>query len=298
MSKKELREKVVTEIKAMLREDDEIFIDTVDVIKLNDMHLTGILFKRGDFGATFYLEDFSDETKSPSEIAGEMVTAYETSTDVPPVELMESIKNMQTLEDIKNNLIVTLADIEKNQNFLLTVPYKEIGNGLAIICRALHADNDGCGFMCATITKDLAGSNHWDVDKMFDFAIENTIEVNPPRLYHMADALFGRSADDLLSNADKIVADDMMVLTNDSGMYGAVALFLPGVAENLLDRIQQPFFAIPSSQHEFILLPEASGYTLPALKAMCKEANETVVALNDILSDRILYVSNNEIVSY
>lgn len=295
MVKKELREKVMSEIREMLSED--ISLEAIDVIKLNDMLLSGIVFEQGEFGATLYLEDFADGSKSPADIADEMLTAYETSTAVPPVELMESIKNMQSLENMQDHLIVTLADIEKNHAFLQTVPYKEIGNGLAFICRAFHADADGCGVMCTTITTDLVKSNSWDVDDMFEAAIKNTVKVNPPKLYHMADALFGRSADDLLSNNFKIGSDDMMVLTNDSGMYGAVSLFLPGVAENLLDRIG-PFFAIPSSQHEFILLSEESGFTLPALKTMCKEANETVVALKDILSDRILYVSKNEIVSY
>lgn len=296
MIKKELREKVMSEIREML--SDNTSLEAIDVIKLNDMHLHGIIFKEDEFGATLYLEDFADESKSPADIADEMLTAYETSTAVPPVELMESIKNMQSLENMQDHLIVTLADIEKNHDFLQTVPYKEIGNGLAFICRAFHADADGCGIMCTTITTDLVESNSWDVDDMFEAAIKNTVKVYPPKLYHMADALFGRTADDLLVNENHIKSDDMLVLTNDSGMYGAVGLFLPGMVEKLLERIGQSFFAIPSSQHEYILLPESSGCTFPSLKAMCREANENVVALKDILSDNILYVSDKEIMSY
>ena len=294
MEKKELREQVMAEIRELLHED--IDLDTVDLIKLNDLHLTGVVFKQGDYGATLYIEDFADDSKTPAEIAEEMMTAYETSTEAPPIELIDSMKNMQKLKDVKDHLIVTLADIERNHDFLKTVPYKEIGNGFAFICRVFRADSDG--MMAATITKDLAESNHWNLEEMFRLAIDNTMKINPPRLYEIGNALFGQTDDDLLANDTHIRNDTMLVLTNDAGMFGAAGLFMPGMVEKLLKMIGEGFFAIPSSQHEFILLPESSGCTLPALKAMCKEANATIVALKDILSDNILYISDREIISY
>ena len=71
-------------------------------------------------------------------------------------------------------------------------------------------------------------------------------------------------------------------------------MFLPGIVERILEKIGEAFFAIPSSVHEFIIIPESSGMTMPALNAMCREANESVVRYNEILSDNVLYMPYNK----
>ena len=69
-----------------------------------------------------------------------------------------------------------------------------------------------------------------------------------------------------------------------------VSLFMPDVIDQIHGRLGQSFFAIPSSVHEFIIIPESSGMTMAALNNMCREANATVVRYNEILSDNVLYM--------
>ncbi|WP_442862991.1 DUF5688 family protein [Blautia sp.] len=76
--------------------------------------------------------------------------------------------------------------------------------------------------------------------------------------------------------------------------YGAAALFLPGIIERIHERLGEPFFAIPSSIHEFLIIPESSGVTMSVLNSMCREANQTVVRYNEILSDNVLYMPYNK----
>ena len=109
----------------------------------------------------------------------------------------------------------------------------------------------------------------------------------------MNEALFMEAKTDLLASDDD-VSDEMLILSNRSGMFGAVAMFLPDVIDKIHDRLGQAFFAIPSSIHEFIIIPESSGMTMPALNAMCREANATVVRYNEILSDTVLYMPYNK----
>ena len=75
--------------------------------------------------------------------------------------------------------------------------------------------------------------------------------------------------------------------------YGAAALFLPGIIERIHERLGESFFAIPSSIHEFLIIPESSGVTMSVLNSMCREANQTVVRYNEILSDNVLYMPYN-----
>ena len=66
MDFKRKREEVIAVLKGM---DIPYEIDTTDVIKMNDMHLYGIVFQQGDIGKTLYINDFGDADISAAEMA-------------------------------------------------------------------------------------------------------------------------------------------------------------------------------------------------------------------------------------
>lgn len=283
-----MREEVITIIRDM---GVPYEIETADIVKINDSHLYGIVFKQGDIGKTIYVNDFINEDATPEEIAEQIITACETSTDVPPIEMIDGLKAGQDLSEISDNLYVALVGDDRNEKYLKQVVSMPAGSGLSFICQIRY--ETGEGFLSTTITKDLAESNHWDIQELFDIALTNTDQKDPAVLYSMSDALFMEAKADLLSSDDDIT-DNMLTLSNRSGMFGAVALFLPDVIDKIHERLGQAFFAIPSSIHEFIIIPESSGMTMPALNAMCREANATVVRNNEILSDTVLYMPYNK----
>lgn len=205
----------------------------------------------------------------------------------PSIEMIDGLKAGQDLSEISDNLYVALVGDDRNEKYLKQVVSMPAGSGLSFICQIRY--ETGEGFLSTTITKDLAESNHWDIQELFDIALTNTDQKDPAVLYSMSDALFMEAKADLLSSDDDIT-DNMLILSNRSGMFGAVALFLPDVIDKIHERLGQAFFAIPSSIHEFIIIPESSGMTMPALNAMCREANATVVRYNEILSDTVLYM--------
>ena len=81
--------------------------------------------------------------------------------------------------------------------------------------------------------------------------------------------------------------DSMYILTTNRFQLGAVALFYPGVAEKIAEMAGGNFYAIPSSVHEFIILPESDKYSEEELQAMLESGNRDVVSEDDILSDTI-----------
>lgn len=81
--------------------------------------------------------------------------------------------------------------------------------------------------------------------------------------------------------------DSMYILTTNRFQLGAVALFYPGVAEKIAEMAGGNFYAIPSSVHEFIILPESDKYSEEELQAMLESGNREVVSEDDILSDTI-----------
>lgn len=286
MDIKEMRREVIAVMKDM---GIPYEIETADIVKINDARMYGIVFKQGDIGKTIYVNDFINEDATPAEIAEQIITACETSTDVPPIEMIDDLKAGQELSEISDNLFVALVGDDRNEEYLKQVVSMPAGNGLSFICQIRYNTSDGNGFTSTTITKDLAKSNNWNIQELFDLALTNTDEKDPAVLYSMNDTLFMEAKTDLLSS-DEDVSDEMLILSNRSGMFGAVAMFLPDVIDKIHDKLKQSFFAIPSSIHEFIIIPESSGMTMPALNAMCREANATVVRYNEILSDTVLYM--------
>ena len=287
MDFKRKREEVIGVLKEM---DIPYEIDTADVIKMNDMHLYGIVFQQGDIGKTLYLNEFADADLSAAEMAEELLTACETSADIPPFELMDNLASGQSLSEISDNLFVALVGDERNKEFLDQVVSKRVGSGLSFICQIRF--NTGDGVLSTNVTKELAVSNHWDEEELFTLATVNSSEKNPAVLCRMNDALFMDNRTDLLESEEKVIGE-MMILSNRTGLFGAAAMFLPGVIDKIHEKIEEAFFAIPSSVHEFIIIPESSGMTMPALNAMCREANESVVRYNEILSDNVLYMPYN-----
>lgn len=284
MDIKKMREEVI----AVLREMGVPYdVETADIVKINDAHMYGIVFKQGDIGKTIYVNDFIDTDASAADIAEQIITACETSTDVPPIDMIDGLKASQPITEISDKLFVALVGDDRNEEYLKQVISMSVSNGLSFICQVRY--NTGEGFLSTTITKDLAESNNWDIQELFDLALTNTDEKDPAVMYTMSDALFMEAKTDLLSS-DEDISDEMLILSNRSNMFGAVAMFLPDVIDRIHERLGQAFFAIPSSIHEFIIIPESSGMTMPALNAMCREANATVVRYNEILSDNVLYM--------
>ena len=110
----------------------------------------------------------------------------------------------------------------------------------------------------------------------------------------MQDSLFGSGGGNLLEQTEPVAPGDkamMYVLSNNESQYGAAALFYPGMQERIADTLEEGYYALPSSLHEYIIVPESSGVEPEQLAMMVKEANrsESVIAAKDVLSDQVLH---------
>ena len=83
--------------------------------------------------------------------------------------------------------------------------------------------------------------------------------------------------------------------TGDSGKtYGACCILYPKVLEQLAKRVDGDYYLIPSSVHEFILLPVDQGRSAEELKEMIVEVNSTELTPEEILSDQLYLYSSQE----
>ena len=91
---------------------------------------------------------------------------------------------------------------------------------------------------------------------------------------------------------------DMYVLHNRNGLYGASALFCQNVCDKIADLLKCNFYLIPSSIHEWILVPEREWQgredSLHELSEMVRTVNREQVDPEEVLSDHAYYYDIQE----
>ena len=101
----------------------------------------------------------------------------------------------------------------------------------------------------------------------------------------------GRPLPNLLETGEPIqMSEDMLpvfVLSNDHAMQGASLITLPDLLDQIGDIVQDDFYILPSSLHEVIIVPQNTQMTLDELSEMVHSVNESQVAAEDLLSDKV-----------
>ena len=123
------------------------------------------------------------------------------------------------------------------------------------------------------IFDDILRLSNVSRDDLMDAATYNTEKAYPPKFEAIGDVLNMEGFSDL----------PMYVLTNDKMVYGAGAILYDGMYEKL-ERIVGDFIVLPSSVHETIIVP--SVFDCPYITSMIRQVNETVVAPDEVLSNR------------
>ena len=273
--------------------------DTI-VTKVNDQKLYGLSFQMEGTEAapTIYVNQFYDRYRqgdTMQHIAIETAHMYLDTLSHPAV-----VKETPDLsfDKIKDNLTLKLVEIKRNRSYLSDIPYMTVGNGLAAVCDIRLDAPENEGVWSTTVTKQMMETYHYDKSEVFRQAMMSAREVDPPTMMSMGGRLFetifspNMLADDSpVADADK---EPMYVLSNESGVYGAATLFYPGMQEQVADKLGESYYALPSSLHEFLIVPESAGVNLPNLSEMVKTANETVVEAKDVLSDTVLHYDRDE----
>jgi len=265
-------------------------VGTIEVVKINDQKLIGITVKKKDVnaGPTFYANEFFDEGVGVQEAAGIIAGRYREVEDMPiPDDADKLSMDMASVED---KLTIRVLEMARNKEFLKEVPYMDIGEGLAI-----HACIN-LGECSITVNRKLA--EDWDIDdvELMLRALVNAERVKPAVLKPMTAALFGGEDINLLDpDHEEEELDAMYVLSTDGlEPYGASVIAYDGMLTKIARALGTSYYILPSSLHELIILPDKEDMDVSGLKKMVLEANRTVVAPYDVLSDNVYFYDAEE----
>lgn len=138
---------------------------------------------------------------------------------------------------------------------------KDVGDIALVVYVRISAEEN-----CVTSTKVReAMLNYWRKDHpelntndIFDEAIANTYRMTPPRIYKWEEMIFNReyTGDSFMESCDEdVISKDAMgnCLSTTIKTNGAVAVFLPGVAEHLAELLNSDFYMVFTSIHEVMI---------------------------------------------
>ncbi|MFR5703630.1 MAG: DUF5688 family protein [Eubacterium ramulus] len=179
-------------------------------------------------------------------------------------ECFQRSKNLEDYEKIKDYLFIRLLNIEKNQTELSGIVSSRTTGDIALALKGqCMGELDGSS-ASVKIKRHMLDSWKRDSQEVFDAALLNTYFISPPRIYCWERLIFnpdyaGENFMNLMCDY-KIKKDALgNCLSTTIRTNGAVAIFLPGVAERIGQLMGCGFYMVFTSIHEVMIHSERNA---------------------------------------
>mgnify|MGYP006992790556 FL=1 len=278
------------------RFEGRLAIEVEHVKKNNGVLVTSLVGKKSEDkeGIMVYLDSYYDafkegvELEQLSEDIYDMFNTYE-KPDFPLDELGD-------FEQVKDKIFYKLVNYDKNLEMLKEVPHVPYLD-LALTFHVLVERNEKGQSICPVRQKDRIKWGQ-DIGALYELAKENT-----PKLFPVSLCSMGWFMENILKDSqkecerpelDKFLSYKMdsplYILSNQSGIYGAAAVLYEDVLKNFAFMEECDVVLLPSSIHEFLLLPYKNitgPFDIDKTREMVEHINRVDVPKTDILSDNV-----------
>ncbi len=287
MSYPEFREELFCALKSMIPED--VTIELLQVEKLNSCIRHGISFtKEGEFySPTIYLEPFYhnfQNGKSIDFLARELFQCYQDETRQIP----ECIHKMESFECAKEAIFAKIIHVKENHRLLEDTPYLGFLDFAVVPYFEVNSEQIYKG----SVLLKKYHTDFWKVsdEELLAWAIAHTKEVKGVLFRPMSEVLA-----DYISEEDGEVferaKDGMFVLTNTDKYFGAGVIYYPEVQGMIAEHLQEDYYLLPASVHEWVVVPESQVVDRELLFAMVRDINDSEVMEEEVLSYNIYFFS-------
>ena len=284
-------QEVASRITGMLDADVEVSLKKI--VKNNDITLTGLIIqpRNSNIAPTIYMEGYYDDYKglyNMDEILTRIVkVANENMADMP-----FDVESITSLEKCRDWIVPRLINTEMNRNLLDSRPHKEIAD--LSITYAILLDRHGEVTAAVPVTYQLMEQWGISCDELYELAIENQVNAEKSVIMSMKEVLKGLMSEDTGINND-IEGDtpEIYILSNETKVNGAAAVLDKRFMDDVIDRVGERFYILPSSIHEVLVVPDKGGVEKDMLESMVREVNGSTVSTEEQLSDHV-YIYNKK----
>lgn len=237
-----------------------------------------------------------DDKVAPVIHVDDMYEIYKSGVSVDDIvnNFMNSYKNMRkdipelSRENLEKSLYTVVINKHMNESLLKTVPYRIVANNLAEVARFRVSSNEK-GQTSFQITNQHCRYLHMLPDEILDIAHKNT-ENQQYILENLSKITAAMFNDEELKDIydEDYAVDDIMLLSNTTGIDGANVITSQKIMKEVSEQLDCNYYALPSSRHELIIVPENFDVDERYLIQMVREVNKTLDK-KDFLSDDIYY---------
>ncbi len=195
--------------------------------------------------------------------------------------------------------ILQADNYEKHRALLERGPYIRKLD-LALSVYEVLVDNNE-QLISVKVTWDMLESMDISPEHLFELAAQHCREELPAKVSRLDELLYilkNQMTHILQKDMDEIISENMpemfseempsvYVLSNERGVRGAAVLFYTDEIRELADKLASDLVLLPSSIHEWLIMPKTKECNLADIAMMVREINATVVEEKDFLSDNI-----------
>ena len=282
---------------------DYIKVEESEIVKANDarMHSLRIRYEDDFIGRAVYLDDLYERYENGEEFESLIGEAVERCLDSLEFEMpILPAGDELGFENVRDKLSVRLFSVRNNVSFMADRPYIDVGCGLAMTV-VIGSERSAASEWVINVTNSLLETEiHCTKETLLTAALANSVEIEPAVLMPLSYFVYRNymeAAGGGVPNLNLLEDDDLdrellgvpLMLTNRSTVFGASALFYPGVMERIANLLEGGYYVLPSSVHELIIISETLNPDLAEMQRTVREANETVVERADLLSDNLFH---------
>ena len=196
----------------------------------------------------------------------------------------------------KEDLFIRLLNYENNKKDLQYAVYYRLGD-IALVLYMKVAERDGC-ITSIKIRKDHVEKWGEDERRVFKEALKNTYRISPPRAYRWEQMFYDEKyqGDDFMKEDTNFhlntapVGNCISTLTRTNG---AVAIFLPGVAEKISEELGQDLYLAFTSIHE-VMVHGANIVDEEEIRDVLRETIDEATPESDYLTSGLYLYSRKQ----
>lgn len=206
------------------------------------------------------------------------------------IYVYDKTKELMDYDTAKSRLFVRLINYDRNADILRDVVHKTLGDIVFTVYAIV--DETEFGIVSTKVLKSMVKKWDKNEDDIFNEAIKNTYYLTPPRIYKWEGVLCDESYagesfmnDEDICDLDKSFSGNILSTTRKTN--GAVAVFLPGVAERIAELLDSDFYMVFTSIHEVMIHSTGSGVDPKDLKLVLQDILRKVTPSSDYLTEKI-----------
>lgn len=203
--------------------------------------------------------------------------------------IYDKTKTLIDYDTAKSRLFVRLLNCDRNSDILKNVVHKTLGDIALTVCAIVDNREN---LISTKILKSMVEKWRKTETDIFNEALENTYRATPPRIYKWEGVLCDESYagesfmnDEDVCDLDKSFSGNIFSTTRKTN--GAVAVFLPGVAEKISELLDSDFYMVFTSIHEVMIHSTGSGVDLKDLKLVLQDTLREATPSSDYLTEKI-----------